>query len=65
MRIIDCCRNCETRYLGCHDKCSIYKAQRAEQDAIEKKRRDSNDIEYQFIGMNLRRREQKRKHDKR
>lgn len=37
---INCCRFCEERYSGCHDKCKIYKAEKQEVENLKEKIRN-------------------------
>lgn len=44
MTAFDHCMNCEKRYPGCHAKCELYKADKAEWD--RKKALENRDKEY-------------------
>lgn len=47
MSKITCCKDCTKRYLGCHDECTLYKAQRkALHQTVQKLRKD--DITYKL-----------------
>ena len=37
MKVIKCCKDCETRHLGCHAVCEDYLAEKAELDAEREK----------------------------
>lgn len=40
------CRNCTSRYLGCHDECETYLAFRKERDEMLQLRRKIQNITY-------------------
>lgn len=37
MKVIKCCKDCDTRHLGCHAVCEDYLAEKAELDAEREK----------------------------
>lgn len=37
MKVIKCCKDCESRHLGCHAVCEDYLAEKAELDAEREK----------------------------
>jgi hypothetical protein len=50
----DVCMNCQDRYVGCHSKCSSYKAFRDQCDIIIKKRASESKLRGILIEMTKR-----------
>lgn len=48
--MIRCCKNCETRAVGCHADCTVYIAEKAELTAENEKERAKHD-DYRGFGV--------------
>lgn len=51
---ITSCRNCEDRYLGCHDHCEKYLSQKRANEEARERERTSNLIDAEFAKMRTR-----------
>lgn len=44
-----CCKNCDKRYLGCHDRCEEYRTQKAQKEQIASERRKQVELDRLFF----------------